>query len=77
MLPGAPAGYFEHDELLVTGDVEVDWRYVGGELHAATLEGVAAGLCWAAGQWARRFEVAALLAEPDRAVELAEARWFE
>ncbi|GGO86953.1 sacsin N-terminal ATP-binding-like domain-containing protein [Wenjunlia tyrosinilytica] len=77
VLPGAPESYFEHEELRVTGDVEVDWRYVDGVLHAATLEGVAAGLAWAAGQWQRRFEIAALLAEPDRSAELAEARWFE
>lgn len=76
-LPGAPASYYEHEELRVTGDTELDWRYVDGDLHAATLEGVAAGLCWAAGQWERRFEVAALLEDPDRAAELAEARWFE
>jgi hypothetical protein len=77
LLPGAPATYHEHEELLVTGDTELDWRYLDGHLHAATLEGVAAGLCWAAGQWQRRFEVATLLTEPDRATELAEARWYE
>jgi hypothetical protein len=77
LLPGAPASYVEHDELLVTGDVELDWRYVDGVLHASTVEGVAAGLAWAAGHWQRRFELAALLEDPRRTDELARARWFD
>ena len=77
LLPGAPAEYREHDELLVDG-VESDWRLTpDGVLHAATLEGVAAGLAWAAGHWARRFEVAALLEDPERVAELERARWFD
>jgi hypothetical protein len=48
-----------------------------GALHAATPEGLAAGLAWAAGQWHRRFEVLALLSDPDRAYELSAARDFE
>ncbi|MFR9673647.1 sacsin N-terminal ATP-binding-like domain-containing protein [Streptomyces sp. TR06-5] len=77
LLPDAPATYVEHDELLVDG-VEADWRLAAdGTLHAATFEGVAAGLAWSAGRWAARFEAAALLEDPDRAGELARARWFE
>ncbi|MGW2931444.1 sacsin N-terminal ATP-binding-like domain-containing protein [Streptomyces sp. NPDC001156] len=72
-----PASYIEHDELVVDG-VEIDWRLTSdGVLHAATLEGVAAGLAWAAGQWPRRFEVAALLEDPSRTEELARDRWFD
>ncbi|MBB1253667.1 molecular chaperone Hsp90, partial [Streptomyces sp. OF3] len=72
-----PVEYTEHDELVVDG-VELDWRLtVDGRLHVATLEGLAAGLCWAAGDWRRRFEVAALLEDPDRAPELTTARWFD
>ena len=80
LLPGAPLEYQEHEELLVegpSGRVEVDWRLAGGTLHAATLEGVAAGLAWASGAWQRRFEVAALLEDLDRSGELATARWFD
>jgi hypothetical protein len=77
LLPGAPLAYIEHEELLVEGDIELDWRWVDGVLHAATLEGVAAGLAWAAGQWQRRFEVAALLEDPTRTEELARDRWFD
>jgi hypothetical protein len=74
---GTPESYTEHEELLA-GGVELDWRWGRDEeLHAATLEGLAAGLAWAAGQWPRRFEVAALLEDPSRAAELAEARWFD
>ncbi|MEU8892135.1 molecular chaperone Hsp90 [Streptomyces sp. NPDC048442] len=72
-----PATYLEHEELL-GGGVELDWRGTpDGVLHASTLEGVAAGLAWAAGQWPRRFEVAALLEDPTRRVELARNRWFD
>ncbi|CAM5601614.1 hypothetical protein GCM10010329_50370 [Streptomyces spiroverticillatus] len=72
-----PATYYEHDELLA-GGVELDWRRTpDGVIHAATLEGVAAGLSWAAAQWPRRFEVAALLEDPSRTAELARNRWFD
>jgi hypothetical protein len=72
-----PVSYLEHEELVVDG-VEIDWRFTpDGVLHAATLEGVAAGLAWAAGQWPRRFEVAALLEDPSRTEELARDRWFD
>ncbi|MFE3825847.1 sacsin N-terminal ATP-binding-like domain-containing protein [Streptomyces sp. NPDC059092] len=75
--PATPATYREHGEL-VAGGVELDWRSTpDGVLHAATLEGVAAGLAWAAGQWPRRFEVAALLEDLSRTEELARDRWFD
>ncbi|GGZ95354.1 hypothetical protein GCM10010389_37980 [Streptomyces echinoruber] len=75
--PRTPATYVEHEELVVDG-VELDWRLTSdGVVHAATLEGVAAGLAWAAGQWPRRFEVAALLEDPSRTEELARDRWFD
>ncbi|MEU1450797.1 sacsin N-terminal ATP-binding-like domain-containing protein [Streptomyces avermitilis] len=75
--PATPASYVEHEELVVDG-TELDWRRTrDGVLHASTLEGVAAGLAWAAGQWPRRFEVAALLEDPSRTEELARDRWFD
>ncbi|WP_051942796.1 sacsin N-terminal ATP-binding-like domain-containing protein [Streptacidiphilus rugosus] len=110
LLPGCPALYEEHEELLVVGpegeEAAVDWRWDAGTeaparadgedeaeeaeepdefapvvpfgtLHAATPEGLAAGLAWAAGAWSRRFEVLALLGDPDRAYELSAARDFE
>ncbi|MFE6958699.1 sacsin N-terminal ATP-binding-like domain-containing protein [Streptomyces sp. NPDC057696] len=75
--PAIPQTYVEHEELFVAG-MEVDWRRTSdGTVHASTLEGVAAGLAWAAGQWPRRFEVAALLEDPSRTAELARDRWFD
>ncbi|MEU7058939.1 molecular chaperone Hsp90 [Streptomyces sp. NPDC046197] len=75
--PRTPETYVEHEELVVDG-TELDWRLTSdGVLHASTLEGVAAGLAWAAGQWPRRFEVAALLEDPSRTEELARDRWFD
>ncbi|MER6997602.1 molecular chaperone Hsp90 [Streptomyces sp. NPDC000410] len=75
--PATPSSYVEHEELLA-GGTELDWRRTpDGVIHAATLEGVAAGLAWAAGQWPRRFEVAALLEDPSRTEELARDRWFD
>ncbi|MFG2820715.1 sacsin N-terminal ATP-binding-like domain-containing protein [Kitasatospora sp. NPDC048365] len=110
LLPGCPAVYEEHDELLVVGpdgeEAHVGWRWdtaatapelpyepehaeagdeddefevppVPGLLHAATPEGLAAGLAWSVGQWHRRFEILAALSEPDRAYELLAARDYE
>ncbi|MFI5807292.1 sacsin N-terminal ATP-binding-like domain-containing protein [Streptomyces sp. NPDC051561] len=75
--PATPATYIEHDALSA-GSTELDWRRTpDGALHASTLEGVAAALAWAAGQWPRRFEVAALLEDPSRTAELARNRWFD
>ncbi|MGW2190648.1 sacsin N-terminal ATP-binding-like domain-containing protein, partial [Streptomyces sp. NPDC001719] len=77
LLPGAPETYVEHEGLVV-GGVELDWCLgQDGVLHATTLEGVAAGLAWAAGAWSRRFEAAALLEDLSRTTELARARWFD
>ncbi|MFE2413370.1 sacsin N-terminal ATP-binding-like domain-containing protein [Kitasatospora sp. NPDC059408] len=58
-------------------DDEFEVPPVPGLLHAATPEGLAAGLAWSVGQWHRRFEVLAALSEPDRAYELSAARDFE
>ncbi|MEU8922863.1 molecular chaperone Hsp90 [Kitasatospora sp. NPDC048545] len=58
-------------------DDEFEVPPVAGLLHAATPEGLAAGLAWSVGQWHRRFEVLAALSEPDRAYELSAARDFE
>nr|WP_202548913.1 molecular chaperone Hsp90 [Streptomyces sp. SID8352] len=72
-----PRSYVEHGELVVDGTA-VDWRLTAdGVPHAATLEGVAAALAWATGQWPRRFETAALLEDPTRTEELSRDRWFD
>ena len=75
--PDTPATYEEHEQL-TAGGTELDWRRTpDGTVHAATMEGLAAGLAWATGQWQRRFEAAALLEDPTRTRELGEARWFD
>lgn len=68
-LPGAPATYREHERLIV-GGADVPWRYADGELHAATVEGLAHGLAWAAGQWGARHLLAALLITHGEAARL-------
>lgn len=66
VLPQAPESWWEHEQLLVDG-VEVDWWVAPGEpgqpgqVHAATLDGLARGLAWSAGTWGLRSAVAALL----------------
>jgi hypothetical protein len=76
VLPDAPTWYVEHDELTVAG-VGCDWWVDdAGTVHAATLDGLARGLAWAAGRWDLRLLVAAVLAEPGRVGELlAESAW--
>jgi hypothetical protein len=76
VLAGAPATYREHDDLRVAG-VPCDWWVDDdGTVHAATVEGLARGLAWAADRWERRLLLAAVLADPDRVDELlAEAAW--
>jgi len=73
LLPTAPATWREHDQLLVDG-YEVDW-WVNGTgpeavVHAATTDGLARGLAWAAGRWELRGLVAGLLAEPELVAEV-------
>ena len=69
VLAGAPSRYTEHDRLIVDGE-DVPWRYAGGKLHAATVEGLADGLAWAAGHWRARHLVAALLLSPEESARL-------
>lgn len=73
LLPDAPTTWCEHDQLIVDG-VEVDW-WVNGDgseavVHAATTDGLALGLAWAAGRWELRGLVAGLLAEPETVADV-------
>jgi len=70
LLPAAPDSWQEHEELTVAGDDVTWWVDAGGTVHAATTDGLARGLAWAAGDWAARWPVAALLEDPARAAEL-------
>ncbi|GAA1125169.1 hypothetical protein GCM10009630_23810 [Kribbella jejuensis] len=70
LVPEVPATWWEHDELTVDG-VEVSWWVdADGAPHAATFDGLAKALAWAAGRWDRRHVIRAVLNEPDRSVEL-------
>jgi hypothetical protein len=76
VLPEAPGTYVEHDDLRV-GGVACDWWVTSGAtVHAATTDGLARGLAWAADRWHLRLLLAAILAEPDRVEQLlAEQSW--
>jgi hypothetical protein len=73
LLPGVPLTWCEHDRLLVDG-VEVDWWVNGvgpdAVVHAATTDGLARGLAWAAGHWELRGLVGSVLAEPETATDV-------
>jgi hypothetical protein len=69
VLPGGPADYYAYDKLLVDG-VEVPWRCLDGEVHAAGPAGLACGVAWQAGQWPARYLLAALLTSPEDAARL-------
>jgi hypothetical protein len=45
--------------------VEIPWRYGDGEIHAATPQGLACALAWAADRWQARHVLATLLTSPD------------
>jgi len=66
VLPDAPSHYQAHDKLTVDG-IELPWRYLDGEIHAATPAGLGSALAWRAGQWTRRHLLTALLTDPDGA----------
>jgi hypothetical protein len=71
-----PAEYLEHDDLRVAGASVEWWVDETGDVHAATVDGLARGLAWLADRWERRWALAAVLAEPDRLDEvLAEDAW--
>jgi hypothetical protein len=77
VLPEAPEQWVEHEELEVDGQ-QVDWWVdTVGRPHAATVEGLARALAWAAGRWPDRFLAQAVLSEPDRLGELLADRPFD
>jgi hypothetical protein len=69
VLPDAPAHYRAHDKLTVDG-IELPWRYLDGEIHAATAASLGAALAWQAGQWPLRHLLTALLTAPDASARL-------
>ena len=70
LVPETPQTWWEHEELTVDG-IEVSWWVnEGGEPHAATFNGLAKALAWAAGCWDQRHVILAILTDPTRASEL-------
>jgi hypothetical protein len=69
VLPTAPPAYQAHERLIVDG-LDVPWRLHDGDIHAATQEGLACGLAWAAGQWPLRHLVGALLSAGEATARL-------
>ena len=69
VLPATPPAYQAHERLVVDGE-EIPWRYRDGQVHAATPEGLACGLAWAAGRWSLRHVLAGLLSAPESAGRL-------
>lgn len=76
LLPGAAATYVEHDELEVAGRSVDWWVDPNGIVHAATPDGLARGLAWAAGRWDVRLELAEALRDPDLVPDLLAERTF-
>jgi hypothetical protein len=77
ILEEAPATYREHDDLVVDARSVGWWVDVDGDVHAASLDGLARGLCWVAGQWHRRTLLAAALHEPESVATLLAERAYE
>ena len=67
VLPDVPATWWEHDDLRSDGHAVDWWVDRDGRPHAATGDGLARALAWAADRWELRYALAALLAEPERA----------
>jgi hypothetical protein len=66
IVPGAPSHYLAHDKLTVDG-IELPWRYLDGQIHAASPAGLGCALAWQAGRWTLRHLLTALLTDPDGA----------
>lgn len=77
LLPQAAATYREHEELAVAGRPVAWWVDRVGTIHAATADGLARGLAWAAGRWPARHLLAAALQDPERAEELAAEQAYD
>lgn len=77
VLPDAPRSWREHDRLSVGGCDVAWWVNPDGEVHAATVDGLARGLAWSAGRWEQRQDVSAVLADPGRVDQVLTERELE
>ena len=76
LLAGASETYVEHDDLKVAGRSVDWWVDPDGTVHAATADGLARGLAWAAGRWEVRLELAEAFRDPDVVPGLLAERSF-
>jgi hypothetical protein len=67
----APSTWWRHQRLEVDGREVGWWIDDDGRIHAQGLEQLAPALAWAAGRWADRFALAAVLRDPAAAATLA------
>lgn len=70
LIPEMPETWWEHEDLIVDGHQVSWWVDDDGRPHAATGDGLAKALAWAAGRWDQRHLILAALTEPERAAEL-------
>ncbi|HET6755456.1 MAG TPA: hypothetical protein VFH23_16070 [Jiangellaceae bacterium] len=77
VLPSAPQRFVEHDDLVVAGRSVEWWVDDVGAVHAATADGLARGLAWAADRWGRRFVVAEVLRDPSVVNQLLAEQAFD
>jgi len=81
VVPTSPRTWWEHDDLVVSGRSVDGWVDASGAVHASTMEGLAGALCWAAGRWPLRRDVAAVLSDPsttdDVLAHLAYESWVD
>ncbi len=56
--------YYEHDDLRVDTTALDWWVTPEGDLHAATVDGLARAVAWYSGHWSRRWQIAAVLSDP-------------
>lgn len=61
VLAAAPEHWWEDEAITVDGTDVAWWVTDEGEVHAATVDGLARGLAWVAGRWDARLVVAAVL----------------
>lgn len=73
---GPPASYVEHDDLVVAGRSVQWWVDRNGTVHAATSDGLARGIAWAAGRWDLRLVLAEALRDPDAVPALLAERAY-
>lgn len=76
VVPDPPERYVEHSDLVVAGR-SVEWWVDGrGTVHAATADGLARGVAWAAGRWDLRLVLAEALRDPEAVPALLAERAY-